>query len=129
MDVYEFGDNGLVKLGDVESLLNEMEEGFKRVTKEIVIDSMCMHPAVGSLEDDDGLESIDDMPQCETEVDFSVLVGHVGTIGRLCSDAWSILRRANHKRLSNLHKRTMPIKPPRHLTTGKHGYRIRKWVK
>lgn len=128
MDVYEFGDNGLVKLGDVESLLNEMEEGFKRVTKEIVIDSMCMHPAVGSLEDDDGLDSIDDMPQCETELDFSVLVGHVGTIGKIWPDVQRIFRDTSF-RLANQRKRNMPIKPPRHLTSGKHGYRIRKWVK
>lgn len=106
-----------------------MEEGFKRVTKEIVIDSMCMHPAIGSLEDDDGgLEDIDDMPQCETELDFSVLVGHVGTIGKIWPDTQRIFHTA-YFRIPSKRKRNMPIKPPRHLTTGKHGYRIRKWVK
>lgn len=31
--------------------------------------------------------------------------------------------------LGAAHKRAHPGKPPKLLTTGKHGYRIRKWVK
>lgn len=125
MDVYEFGDKGLVKHGEVEELISEMEDGFKRV----VIDSICMHPAIRRLEDDDdGLEDIDDTPQCETELDFSILVGHVGTIGKIWPDVQRIFRDASF-RLANQRKRNMPIKPPRQLTSGKHGYRIRKWVK
>lgn len=138
METYEFGDKGLVKLGDLDEMIEEMVEGIKEHTKEFVIDSMCMHPQIekehASLEDElcaDCDVDIDDTPQCETEEDFSILLmGHVGTIGS--GPFWPDVQRIYKDaffRIANAHKRRMPLKPPRHLTSGKHGYRIRKWVK
>lgn len=127
METYEFGDKGLVKLGDLDEMLEELVEGIKEYTKGFVIDSMCMHPLIekeyASLEG----ELVDDVPQCESEsvTDYLIAMGHI-------SGTWRDTQRIIHQTffgIRQLHQRSMSLKPPRHLTSGKHGYRIRKWVK
>lgn len=75
--------------------------------------------------EDEGLEAVEAVETLEMSLAAS---RYRGAIGGLWDDIQRIMRNAAQE-FSDSHKRMHPGKPPKRLTTGKHGYRIRKWVK